>query len=117
MKKIDSFHEFVIGDLLADIPDIMSRAMFGGFGLYKNGIIFAIIADGALYFKVNETNKSEYEKYGSKPFTYKMPTGKLYEMSYWLLPEEIMEDREELSAWVSTSVAASIADKKKKRGK
>ena len=114
MTKTDLFHEFVIGDLLADIPDITSKRMFGGYGIYKSGVIFAIIADGVLYFKVNESNKSDYEKYGSKPFTYKMPGGKRYAMSYSELPEEIMESREAVHEWVHKSIAASKAGKKKK---
>lgn len=114
MPKIDSFHEFVMGDLLADIPGITSKRMFGGYGIYRQGMIFAIIADGVLYFKVNETNKSDYEKYGSKPFTYKMPGGKRYAMSYYELPEEIMENREAVHEWVKKAVAASTKDKKKK---
>ncbi len=117
MKKSDSFHEFVMGDLFLETPNIISKKMFGGYGIYKGGVIFAIIADGELYFKVGESNKADYETRGSSPFTYKMPNGKPFEMSYWKLPEEIMEDREALSEWVEKAVAASKASKKQKKKK
>jgi DNA transformation protein len=117
MKKIDSFHEFVMGDLLAEVSGVTSKKMFSGYGIYKQGIIFAIIADGELYFKIGEENKADYEAYGSKPFTYKMPGGKLYKMSYWELPEEIMEDHEALRGWVEKAVQASVKAHRTKKKK
>ena len=91
-------------DLFGDFPDVTSRAMFSGWGIYKRGKIFAIIADGELYFKVGDSNRAEYEKLGSRPFVYENK-GKKVTMSYWLLPEEIMEDRDELPEWVEKALA------------
>lgn len=107
------FHEFVMRDLLGDVPGVTSRTMFGGYGIYERGIIFAIIADGRLYFKVDEESRSDYESAGSKPFTYVMHGKKPLAMSYWELPEEVMEDREELARWVTKAVRASAMRKKK----
>ena len=56
MKKDNSFHEYVMRDFLGDISGITSRAMFGGWGVYKDGTIFGIIFDGELYFKVDKSN-------------------------------------------------------------
>lgn len=98
-----SFHDYVVFDLLEEMGGIKSRAMFGGWGLYKDGMIFGIITEGSLYFKVDETNKEEYKNFGSRPFTYQNK-GKEYAMSYWLIPEEIMEDRERLFELVEQSV-------------
>ena len=102
--KLDSFHTYVVEDLFGEIPGITSRAMFGGYGIYKDGIFFALIADGELFFKVNEETKKKYEALGSRPFTYTM-RGKKMTMNYWLLPEEIMSDPEQLIEWVEQSVA------------
>ncbi len=114
-KQSAIFHDFVMQDLFADIPGVTSRAMFGGYGLYKNGIIFAIIADGRLYFKVNDANRADYKQAGSKPFTYTMPGKKPMTMSYWELPEDVMEDREKIGTWVRRAVQASVTEKSKKR--
>jgi len=78
--------------------------MFGGWGIYKRGKIFAIVADGELYFKVGDSNRAEYETHGSHPFIYESK-GKPMTMSYWLLPEEIMESREDLAEWIERSLA------------
>ncbi len=113
MKKNSGFHDFVVQDLLADISGVKSRAMFGGYGIYKDGVIFSIIAEGRLYFKVNDSNRADYEQAGSKPFTYTMPNKKTMTMSYWELPEEVMEDREAVGDWVRKAVAASQKNEKR----
>ena len=104
MKK-NNFVDYVVGDLLADVDGVTSRSMFGGYGLYRHGKIFAMIVDDVLYFKVDEASKPEFAKYGSKPFEYAAKNGKKVAMSYWELPEEIMEDKKELIRWVDRSCA------------
>jgi len=117
-KKDQSFHDYVVGDLLGDIDGITSRAMFGGWGIYRDGLIFAIIFDGELYFKADETNRPDFEELGSHPFVYKEGE-QTSTMSYWLLPAEVQEDREMLREFVNKSVAVSRKAKntkgKKKR--
>lgn len=105
--KDKSFHDYIVYDLLRDVPNITSLAMFGGWAIYKNGIIFGIIANGELYFKVGEENRFEFEKMESHPFVYTKSDGKPVKMSYWLVPEEVMEDRERLYNLVDESIAVS----------
>ncbi len=98
----ESFKDYVL-DLFTDFGVVNVKSMFGGWGLYKDGIIFAIIVDGELYFKVDSSNKKDYEDYGSRPFEYTRE-GKQVALSYWLLPEEVMEDREKLYDWAQKSI-------------
>jgi len=106
-----SFHDFVMGDVLGHISDLRSRKMFGGWGLYKEGKIFGIIAEGILYFKVHEGNREVFEKAGSKPFTYEN-RGKKYAMSYWEVPEKVMNDRKKVEEWLQHSLEAGDKTKK-----
>ncbi|CAN5134547.1 hypothetical protein BH09PAT2_BH09PAT2_10610 [soil metagenome] len=112
--KDNSFVDYILQDVLSHIPGISSRAMFGGHGIYKDGVIFGLIANDVLYFKVGESNISDYEKAGSQPFTYSKKDGKATAMSYWGLPESVFEKKEELNEWVQKAVHASIESKKKK---
>ena len=112
MSKDLSFHDYVVHDLLKPVRGISSRAMFGGWGIYQNGLIFGIIVDGELYFKVDDTNRAEYEHLGSHPFVYAGKNDRPTTMSYWLVPEEIMENEEKLIEWVGWSVQASERTKK-----
>lgn len=100
-----SFHDYVVRDLLAGLPGITSKRMFGGWGLYKAGVIFGIIVNGELYFKVDESNQKEYEVLGSRPFVYTKKAGKPVSMSYWFVPGAVLENRPKLYAWVEQSVA------------
>ncbi len=102
--KSKNYCDYIVFDVLAEIPGIASRAMFGGFGIYKDGKIFAIIVDDELYFKVDDSNRSDFENFGSHPFTYGKKDGKSATMSYWLVPEEIVEDRERLYELVGKSM-------------
>ena len=110
-----SFHDYIMSDVLGGISGVTSKSMFGGWGIYRDGIIFALIADAQLYFKVGPNNQAEYEAYGSEPFVYEHPSRKKPStMPYWLVPEAVMEDRDLLPIWVDAAVAASVAAKKKK---
>lgn len=105
------FHDYVMLDVLGHIEGITSKAMFGGYGLYLDGVIFGIITDvDELRFKADETTKAKYEALGGKQFVY---TGhkskKETKMPYWQVPETIMEDREEIRRWVEE--AAEIGKK------
>ncbi len=115
MKKKSGFLTYLLEDVLRDIEGVTARAMFGGYGLYRNGIVFGIIADDELYFKVDEKNRAEYEAHDSEPFTYEAIKGKRVAMSYWKVPADILEDPEALLKWINTSVQASKRSKSKKK--
>ena len=109
----EQFLEYVLSDVLSEESGISSRAMFGGYGIYKDGVIFAIIANERCYFKVDDSNRSDYEQYGSGPFVYSHGRHKSTTMSYWELPVDIMEDRQQVADWVHKSYLVSLNSKKK----
>jgi DNA transformation protein len=86
--------------------------MFGGWAFYKNGAIFAIIADGELYFKTDAESRPDFERRGSRPFVYNKGKVKSTTMSYWILPAEIAEDAASLERWIERS--ARISGRKKR---
>ena len=94
-------------EILAPHGEITARSMFGGYGIYKNGVIFALIAYDELYFKVDESNKSQYKKFDSEPFTYEAK-GKKGTLSYWKVPIEILEDEEQIGVWLNQSYGISL---------
>ena len=107
MKKDNDFYEYVKDDLFADIDGITSRHMFGGYGFYKDGTFFALIAYGKLYFKVGPNNQKDYEKHKSKPFIYSgHKSRKPTKMSYWEVPADVLEDKDELVKWIDKAVEA-----------
>jgi len=107
-----NYLEYVL-DLLSHCDSITSRAMFGGYGIYKNGVIFAIIAHDELYFKVDQSNIDLYKKQGSEAFTFETKGRVSTMISYWKVPLIIMEDETQLKDWVEQSYNISLKNKMK----
>jgi DNA transformation protein len=108
-------HDYLMFDVFPNIPGITSKLMCGGFSFYKNGVIFACIANDTLYFKVDDINPPQYEALGCQPFVYEHKnTKKITAMPYAELPESVLEDPEQLKLWIDASVAASLRSQKKK---
>ena len=117
MTRDKGFHEYIMREVFLDVTGVTSRGMFGGWGIYKDGFFFALIADGRLYFKVDDSNRSDFERAGSEPFRYSSKDKKAVTMSYWELPAAVMEDRDELKVWMQKSVEASRHARVTKRAK
>jgi len=101
MRVSSGFRAFVL-DQLAGLPGIHDRAMFGGVGLYANDMFFGILASDVLYFKVDDSNRQEYESAGSEPF--RPYPGQTMTMGYYAVPIEIVEDEMTLVRWAARAV-------------
>lgn len=108
----DDFRDFVLEQLTA-AGQVTSRSMFGGIGLYLDGLFFALIDDDTLYFKVDDSNRARYEKAGSKPFC-PFPDRPDQPMGYWQVPAEVLEDSEELARWACESMGIALAKRRKR---
>ena len=115
-------------DYLAYLRELMrdggvattSRAMFGGHGLYVDGMFFAIVDDDVLYLRVDAQNRAEFEALGCTPFEYTTKDGVGHAMSYLRAPDEALERPEAMGRWARLSLGAALraaAAKKPKRPK
>lgn len=105
-----------VQDRLKVCGPLSYKNMFGGFGVYSGSQIFAMVIKDRLYFRVGQSNQAEYETAGMAPFTYAGKDGKLVRVSYWEVPEEILEDDEDLIFWFRKSLAeANKASSLKKK--
>jgi len=112
MVVSDEFVDYVI-DQLAGWADVSARKMFGGAGLYCDGVMFGLIADDVAYLKVDDTNREDFVKAGSSAFNPFPEKTKTYVMSYYEIPADVLEDPELLSKWAKR--ALTVARKKKKK--
>ena len=96
-----------VTELLAPLGGITSRAMFGGYGIFHEEAMFALIAGSTLFFKVDDSNRAAYEHAGSRQFK---------PMLYWEIPADILENTADLHEWASLSIGiAHAAPSRKKR--
>ena len=110
-----SSNEFAnyIKDLLGPFGVDKMRAMFGGYGLYKGGLMIALIAENELYFKAGPDEAKIFEAAGSEPFTYDAGDKKV-KMSYFKVSQEVIEDDETIKKWLDLAYGAAIKAAKKK---
>ena len=112
LRSSEGFKTFVL-DQLADLGGVTSRSMFGGTGLYCDGVFFGIIARDTLYLKVDETTRGDYERAGSAPF--KPYDDRSGTMQYYAVPLGVLESAPELIRWARVAVA--VAGKAARRGR
>lgn len=114
MTISDEFLDFVT-DQLHLLGPVLVRKMFGGAGLSAQGLTFALVADHTLYFKVDDSNRMDYEAAGTEAF---QPfADKPYKMNYYEVPSHILEHPQELSQWANKALEVALRNPAKKRKK
>ena len=88
MAVTPGYRHFVI-ESLEQVFQISARNMFGGVGLYADGVFLALIGDDRLYFKVDDSNRSDLEAAGMEPFR---PHVTSATMHYYEVPIDVLED-------------------------
>ena len=105
-----SFVDFVV-DQMGRVAVITTRRMFGGVGVYGDGLFFALMDDDVLYFKVDDSNRSDFEEAGMGPFK---PYGDdSHVMQYYEVPGDVLEDVDTLRPWVEKAISVARAKKRK----
>jgi DNA transformation protein len=104
-----------IRELFAPFGPVTVKRMFGGAGIWSDGLMLALEFDGAIFMRVDEASIPDFEREGSKPFVYpraKTPSrvGRA-SRSFWRLPERLYDDPDELAVWARR--AHTIAEQKK----
>ena len=90
---VDYLHE-----VFESFGAIQVRRMFGGYGIYHDGVMFALVADDTLYLKADATTVAYFEARALEPFEYDKG-GKVVKMSYYRAPEEIFDSPDEATLW------------------
>lgn len=99
----------LVTDQLSEFGEVEIKRMFGGIGLFHQGLMFGKIGGDTFRLKVDEHNQKEYEDKGMKPF---YSESKKKGMPYWEVPIEIFEDRKELAKWAVKSYESAVRNKK-----
>lgn len=116
MSVSSGFADF-LHDAFAEFGPITIRKMFGGAGVYHDGIMFGLIADDVLYLKADEAVAARFRAQGMEQFIFTPASGKTIAMSYWQVPDHLFDDPEQLARWAARSrmVAVAVKRPRKKR--
>ncbi len=104
-------------DLFSPLAAVTARSMFGGHGLYADGLMFGLLDDGELFLKTDEECQQAFVAAGGKRWTYPSPKGPM-ETRYFQPPSQAMDDAELMKPWFELALAAARRSAEKKgRGK
>lgn len=95
-------------DLLSGVGPVTTRKMFGGVGFYADGTIFAVLmSDGTLRLKGAGEMADAFDTEGWERWTYTRDgSDKATAMPYWRVPDALLDDADETSAWARRALAA-----------
>lgn len=113
MATSTEYAEWIV-DQLSDFAEIETKRLFGGRAVLKDNLNFGLIFEDELYLKVDEQNLASFKQHDSQQFTYDKG-GKTIYVSFWTVPESIIEDREEFAIWANGAFDAALRAKKPKR--
>jgi DNA transformation protein and related proteins len=107
-------------ELLEPMRGVRGKKMFGGYGIFRDDLMFGLVAEDTLYFKVDATTIDAYIERGLEPFVYIAPGDKKMTMSYYQVPEEALDNSEEMMLWAEQAFQVALraqAAKPKKKAK
>ena len=103
-----------VQDLLAPFAAVSVRRMFGGAGVFRDGLMFALIVADELYLKADAESRPAFEAVGSVPFSYETAKG-THVIGYWSLPPEAEDDPDRLRHWAGLAWEAALRARKPAR--
>jgi DNA transformation protein and related proteins len=101
-------------DLLTPFAACQAKGMFGGYGIFRDGLMFGLITEGDFYLKADDENRDKFEEAGCQRFCY-YKQDKPYYLSYHIAPESIFDDEESMIEWINQSWQAALRAPPKKR--
>jgi DNA transformation protein len=102
----DEFVGYVV-ELMAGWATVSVRRMFGGHGLYRDGLMFALIVSDELFLKTDAENLARFERAGSHPFVYQNQN-RTVQMSYWSAPPASLDSPAEMSEWCQSAYGSAL---------
>ena len=94
-------------EVFAEFGPIEIKSMFGCFGIFRDGLMFALVEDDVLYLKADKRTAASFEDRGLPSFEYEKG-GKKVGMSYFQAPEEIFDEREVAKEWADLAFGAAL---------
>lgn len=97
-------------ELLAGVSPVSIRRMFGGAGVFHDGMMFALLADDQVYMKVDDSLRADLSAEGGAPFLYlRSSEAKPVDLGYVSLPSSAMDDPDEAAGWARRAIAVARA--------
>ena len=106
MVASETYAEF-LREQLAPLGRITLRRMFGKTGVFCDGVMFAMVTDNTLYFRVDDQNREAFKEAESFPPLNYAKQGSTIDLSFWRVPERLFDEPDELVSWARAALAAA----------
>ena len=106
MVATDSFAAF-LREQLAPLGQVTMRRMFGKTGVFCDGVMLGMVTENTLYFRVDELNRETFKEAQSSPPLNYRKKGTLIDLSFWRVPERLIDEPDELVVWARSALAAA----------
>jgi DNA transformation protein and related proteins len=106
MVASDTFAEF-LREQLAPLGRLTMRRMFGKTGVFCDGVMFAMVTENTLYFRVDDQNRVTFKEAESFPPLNYAKKGSTIDLSFWRVPERLFDEPDELVSWARAALAAA----------
>jgi DNA transformation protein len=103
-----------LDDVFERFGPIRAKRMFGGYGIYRDDLIFALVVDDVLYLKTDAAMAAELAARKLRPFEY-TKQGKRRQISYYTAPAEVFDDPDEAKRWAAKAYAVALSAKGRKK--
>jgi len=97
-----------VRDLFQEFGPVSVRRMFGGAGVFVDGLMIGLVSGGTIYLKADVETIPDFEREGLGPFSYPTKQGQRTLASYWRMPDRLLDDPEELARWARAANAAAL---------
>ena len=97
-----------IGELFREFGPVSVRRMFGGAGIFADGMMIGLVSDDAIYLKADAETIPAFEREGLAPFSYATKNGEHTLTSYWRMPDRLYDDPDELARWARDAHAVAL---------
>lgn len=105
-----------VAELMEGFAPVLIKPMFGGFGVYRDGLMFALIADERLFLKVDEQSQPRFVARGLAPFKYEAG-GKVASLKYHEAPPEAYDEPAHMAVWAQLGYECALRQQAKKAAK
>lgn len=106
-----------IEEMFEGLGPVSIRRMFGGKGIYHDGLIVAIDLRGEILLKADDISGPEFESAGARRWVYENKKGTPVPMPYWSVPEEAFDDPDVMARWTRLAYEAAVRNEHGKADK
>jgi len=100
-------YQAYLAELFEPIPGAQFKRMFGGLGVFRDGVMFALVARERLFFKADAETEPRFVEAGAEPFAYQGKNGEV-RLGYWSAPDDALDDPELFEEWARLALQAAM---------